>query len=158
MKCTTEQYENELQAIPFPFNSEDHQGVVIYSVPVFCNCSGWSGTITTPPKGMVREFFRCIEFDYAVFCSDCKTTRSFICRYYPADKIWKMKYQDLGWVNIIDMSSKSWRQRFGIKLAFLIMIAGQMAESIKNSPGNKIVHGVVLISKLCKSAFQRHKR
>lgn len=158
MKCTIDQYENELQAIPFPFNSEEHQGVVISGVPVFCDCQGWGGTVSTPAKGMVREFFRCIEFDYAVFCFDCKTTRSFICRYYPADKIWKMKYQDLGWVNIIDMSKKSWLQKFWIKWTLLVAITRQTAESIKNSPGNKVVHGVVLISKLCKSAFQRHKR
>lgn len=158
MKCTLKQYVDEVQEISFPFKSAEHEGVVIEKVPGICDCKNRDGFGITPAKGVVREFIRCIEFDYAVYCTDCKRTRAIICRYYPGDKIWKMKFEDNGWVNIIDASQRSWASKIKTNITLFVVIVRQIVESIKNSPGNKIVHGVVLISKLLRSAFQRGKR
>lgn len=157
MKCTIEQYENELLEIPFPHHSIIHSGVVVSGVVRFCDCKGNCGAVTTPAKGIVREFGQCIEFDYAVFCSDCKKTIAFISRYYPGEKIWKMNFQNRGWVNIIDISQGPWWKKLLSKIGLLGVVAKQAVGAIKGFPGNKWVYGVVLIFKLLKDAFQRFR-
>jgi len=158
LKCTFEQFENELRVILFPYHPASYLGAVIHGVPKFCECKGGLGVIDTPAKGVVREFSRCVEFDYAVFCPACKTTRSFISRYYPDDKSWKMKYQDQCWINVIDVSEKPWYEKIEAKIFFMKVVVKQAVIAIKSFSGNKVVYGAVLIFKLFRDVFQRNKR
>lgn len=145
MKCSVDQFEKELPEISFPFHSESHDGVVVSGIPAFCDCRGVCSTISTPAKGMVREFARCIEFDYAVFCPVCKTTKPFICRYYPEDREWKMKYHDQPWVNIIDLPKQSWDIKLKVKARFLATVIRFTVKQIRTTEENKVVYTLAML-------------
>lgn len=158
MRCSVVQFEKELPEISFPFHSESHDGVVVSGIPTFCDCRGFCSTIYTPAKGMVREFARCIEFDYAVFCPDCETTRPFICRYYPEGREWKIKYHDQPWVNIIDLSKRPWHTKLKVKTHFLITVIRLTIERIRETEQNKVVYTLAMLWLHVKALFKRNER